>query len=46
VTLTRAASSTCGRAKSNFKFRLLTEAGLKKALHAYGTNIVGAANSN
>jgi uncharacterized protein YqgV (UPF0045/DUF77 family) len=42
VTLTRAAASTCGRAKSKFKFlRLLTEAGLKTVLHANGTNIEG-----
>jgi uncharacterized protein (TIGR00106 family) len=38
--LTRAASSTCGRAKSKLTFlRLLTEAGLKTVLHANATNI-------
>jgi uncharacterized protein (TIGR00106 family) len=42
VTLTRAAASTCGRAKSKFKFlRLLTQARLKTVLHANGTNIAG-----
>ena len=44
MTLTCAAASTCGRAKSKFKFlnlRLLTEAGLKTVLHANGTNIEG-----